>query len=419
MKQLSRRTFLKNTVISGMGALTLSTLSDIKLVQAAPSEQSTVYIPLLQGTGNGNPFSPNLPEHEGIAQIAQDIVEGAKYDLAVAASRLNLQYEPGSFGSNVQRLMHSLPQDKLTDMQDSMDSLIHADVSLRKSTFGRYGARTPQQIHESGIIGLEGLLSPLEIQSDSVTRSASAHSPDIVAASDSVSAAGAISDGYVVDRLGFYVSSIKCVRETRDPIWRDNISIGGIEVDEDGDNSRHDFQYIAHFNAGKRVYLNKDEGGWQFTNFNIEELPIYAENGDEWPKSYSCTLLLSEKDNGGASEFLNEFWQETGVFIRAAIVQLAKQQGYIRGGRWGAAIGSAIGRAAAWGTDYLVNWTIKTWKDDVFSPLTKTCTATGTNPRFEDSNGNWTSLKSQTFPIYFNSYGGEYVAQCYWKVYSS
>ena len=210
----------------------------------------------------------------------------------------------------------------------------------------------------------------------------------------------------VTDKMGFWITKIKCVDETNPEFWgHDEIALAGVSVDEDGDTKRISEKYIGGgFDDGD----SKSYSNWRYHWFSLQE-------GQYWPKTYSVSLILAEKDNGGLSSFLNSVWAKIKDKVKEAIAKAvaAGLTPYV-----GAAIAAAIGKAVAWVVDIFVQWIIDWWKDDIFPVFRAHVTTPSMTARWHYANGNWGNPSSGIRKAHFWGHGGHYDISYYWKFYS-
>lgn len=214
-----------------------------------------------------------------------------------------------------------------------------------------------------------------------------------------------------VNRLKLQVVRVKCEDETNPEIWgNDEIALGGVSIDEDGDTKKIAERYVGGgFKDGRSKTLN-----WQYTWFNLNER-------NYWPKKYGVTLILAEKDNGGFSSFLSKLWEKTRNAVLNAIKKAAEKAGVAIGAYLGlpgigAAIGKILGEAAAWVLDNVVKWIIKLFKDDIFKPFTVWVNLPSKSARWRYANGTWGSKQSPIYTVRYWGFGGRYRLDYRWQL---
>lgn len=433
---IQRRQFLKNTVLTGAGLLAATTVSKTALSQN--DSGSKIFVPMVatgQETLHEQPSQPFLemsieegakrPDNPEVFRIAEDTLNALKYSIASAASQPDAAFARGSVESELQDAMRGLNPDKAVTIQNSAKALVNADMAVREVIFGRYGTLSLDEVHTLGFSSLNGALPDLNVDiqslgiSDSELGSGNVldanpdHLADIwgVKYTEDVFAAQAkVGSSNVTDKLGFYINRIKCLDETN-PEWpgKDDIALGAVTVDENGDTKKISEQFIGHFNDGSTKHYNPD---WRYTWFNLREQHEFT--GSIWPKKYGVTLALAEKDNGGFASFLNNLWERVRDKVKA---EIAKAVGQALTPYLGSAISAAIGQATAWVIDRLVGWLINLFKDDIFRPVTLSCTVPSYNARWT-LDGKWGSTSSGLRYAYFSSHGGRYYVEYYWQLFA-
>lgn len=399
-------------------------------------------------------------ENSEIRKIADDVLKAAQYSIAAVAANPNQEVRQGTLESAFKETLGTLPQPKREQYASKAQQLLQATPEVRRAMFGRFGELDPQSMLTVGfdraheglpplqldrkLLGVreprinvpladvrrttEGLLVPAD-RLPQVDDFLSAAESDIQAAAES----GVMDDdrlseiwgqswtgdpfsesGFddfeeqaVTNKLGFYVTRVKCVDETNPEWWgSDEIAIGGNSVDETGDT-----QLIAERGLGGG-YDDGDQKAfsphWQFHWFNMTE-------GTQWPKQYVTVMTLAEKDNGGFGSFLAKLWS----YIRDAVKQAIEKaitgalSSYL-----GPLIASAIGKAVAWVVGKLVEWLISLFNDDIFPAYTASCRVPSYSARWYYPNGTWGSTTSGIRTAHFYGHGGHYAVDYYWRLYS-
>ena len=211
----------------------------------------------------------------------------------------------------------------------------------------------------------------------------------------------------VLDKVRFEIKEIKCIDETNPEFWgSDEIAIGGVSTDEDGDTKKISESYVGGgFDDGDRKTYSYPY--WNFHWFSVTER-------EGWPKKYVITTILAEKDNGGFASALDTIWKQVRAKVKEAII---------------AAVGTAlapyltpflaqvIGMTVAWIVDALISWIISLWNDDLFPPHIATLNHGSLYGRFT-INGNWGYPYSDWMYGYFTGHGGQYRMTYRWRLYS-
>lgn len=401
------------------------------------------------------------PDNAEIAKIADDALNALKYSIANVAADLDADVAAGTIEAEFKAAVQTLDSKRQDSLQQSSKALVTANASVRQAVFGRYGAIAPKQAKDLGFSRIDtivpslaidakqlgvrpnvmridpsrlrmvedGLLIPSEMFNGSFGTEAFETSltangtsqPDIFSeymtdiwgpmyANDPVGSTESLEAGSVTDKLAFYINRVKCVDETNPEWWgKDEIALAGLSVDETGDTKKINERFIGSFNDGDQRHYNPD---WRYTWFNMREQ--HNHNGAKWPKRYTMSLILAEKDHGGLQGFLNSLWGKVRDKVKAAI---AKAVGGALSGWLGTAIAAAIGQAVAWIIDKLVGWLINLFGDDIFPAVALSCTVPSYSARWT-INGQWGSTTSGLRRAYFSGHGGRYYVEYYWKLYS-
>jgi hypothetical protein len=408
-------------------------------------------------------------------KIADDVLAAAKYSMTIVAGQDNLEateYRQGSMEKAFQEALLTLKPEKLQSLQATAREMLATNAEQRQVLFGRYGQLESadflatggfERVHEAlpqldvsrEMLGIsvpgvsvplsalrpvrDGLLLPTtevpaggEIPEfeDAQTQAEQSYRETAqagIANEDRLNDlwgpvyhgdpfADELGDEFegqaVTDKLGFYVSRVKCVDETNPEtfLWVnlcDTIDMGSVTVDEDGDTKRIGPQRIGKFcqDGVQKTY----SPNWRYTWFNMRE------HGDVWPKRYVVNIFLAEIDNGGFASMLQNVWALVRDRVRRAIAEAVAG---VLTELVGPAIARAIGEAVAWIVDKLVGWLISLFKDDVFRPAILRCTVPSYSARWYYPNGTWGNPRSNTRRAYFNGFGGQYYVEYYWKLYS-
>jgi hypothetical protein len=403
------------------------------------------------------------PANSELRKIAEDVAGALKYSFAAVAANPGAAVRADSVEAIFKDAFMTLPEQKRQQYQKTASELVKAPVTVRTSIFGRAGERSADEHigaaggferYQEGLAPLaidtkllgvrtptitlpvaamrataEGLLIPgsalpggfESFERDFEEATSLAEKSRVMSESvlqdiwgpmyrgDELGAMGGPDEFEELagtDKMGFWITRVKCVDETN-PEWpgSDEVGLGGVTVDEDGDTKKVGEVYIGGgFDDGDaKLYAN-----WRYTYFGLLE-------GSVWPKTYSVTLLLAEKDNGGLSDALNKVWQKVRDKVKEAI---AKAVSSALQSLLGPAIAKAIGEAVAWVVDLLVGWIIAAFKDDIFPPFTARVTTPSTTARWYYPNGTWGNPSSGTRTAHFYGHGGHYLVDYYWKFFA-
>ncbi len=402
------------------------------------------------------------PDNSEIRKAAEAVLGGVKMSFAAIAANPDRATERGTVEDAMRSAIKGLPATRRDDIAATARQLLDVPEAQRVATFGIAGTRDADSHLASGgiarftdtvdmpqldakllgvrtdlvpvaVTGLrsvaDGLLIPAANVSGNVTdfeaareetnaaaEAADLYNPDRLTdiwgarvAGDPFS--GGLSDDdfeqfATTDKMGFWIQRVRCVDETN-PEWfgSDEIALAGVSVDEDGDTHKRAEQYIGGgFDDGdQKTYAN-----WRYTSFSMTE-------GKYWPKRYSVSLILAEKDNGGLSSFLNDIWSSVRAQVKAAI---AKAVAAGIGGWTGAAIATALGKAVAWIIDVFVGWIIGRFKDNIFPVFTASVTTPSMSARWSYPNGRWGNPSSGTRTAHFYGHGGHYLIDYRWQFFA-
>lgn len=403
------------------------------------------------------------PENSEVRKIAEDALGALKYSFASVVANPNLPVRPDSVEALFKDGIEAMSQKKRDSYHATAKELVGASTAVRLSMFGRAGQLASDELLGAGggFARYSEGLSPLAIDRKllgvrtprlSVPRGVARTTPEglLIPSSalppefarpdrdfEAVSARAEQSGVFNIERLddtwgtsytedvfsdaladadfepqavtnkmGFWVTKVKCVDETNPEWWgHDEIALAGVSVDEDGDTKKISEKYIGGgFDDGD----SKSYSNWRYHYFGLWE-------GDYWPKTYSVTLILAEKDYGGLSSFLNAVWLNVKAKVKEAIENAVKGAltAYL-----GPVIANAIGKAVAWIIATLIGWIINLFKDDIFPPFTARVTTPSMSARWYYPNGTWGNPSSGLRKAHFWGHGGHYDVTYYWKFFA-
>ena len=401
------------------------------------------------------------PENSEVRKIAEDVLGAAKLSLTAVAANPDASVRPGTIEELFKKAINAMPAATRTTYVAKAKKLAELAPETRRVVFGTAGERDLESHlaaggfdrYDEGIAPLaidrkllgvsdtvrvprtnltrtvDGLLIPgatipgglenFESNFESARRTAEqtgvASEETLVDIWEprtvgdpylNVSAGGEFEEFAVTDKMGFWITRIKCVDETNPEFWgHDEIALAGVSVDEDGDTKKIPERYIGGgFDDGD----SKSYSNWRYHWFSLRE-------GEHWPKTYSVSLILAEKDNGGLANFLNSVWERIRDKVKQAIEKAVSGAlaSYV-----GPAIAAAIGKAVAWVVDLFVGWIISWWEDDIFPVFTARVTTPSMTARWHYPNGAWGNPSSGIRTAHFYGHGGHYYAHYYWKFFS-
>ncbi|MBL7809122.1 MAG: hypothetical protein JNN28_14980 [Saprospiraceae bacterium] len=166
-------------------------------------------------------------------------------------------------------------------------------------------------------------------------------------------------------KLELRIRRVKCVDETSS-YWEwagdDEIYLGGTTVDAVGETKKVNAFKVGDFNDGTEKKYNPLKS---FCLFDLAK-------GAKWPKSHFVTLVLIEKDSGGAADFLDTLLKKVKEKVTDYLKDLTDGYGEI-----GEAIGAIVAKVLEWIWDF-----ISFWDDDIFPPKTVTISIPSQKVRF-------------------------------------
>ncbi|MCB0214594.1 MAG: hypothetical protein KDJ52_34965 [Anaerolineae bacterium] len=328
-KKLNRRDFARYMVAGGAGLLTTATMPKITLGQ---DNSHVIHLPLI-ANGALPPVEPGLSQP--IMPVFDDISIFMLQKLKLEAIGGVNSVAPNWLGQEIANWNPAIAE---AIKQKTNLSALTSWAPMEDFTFdpNALAAADIQKLEQSGVI---------------TERLREVWGKDI-ATEAPVQAAN-------TTYLGFYIRRIQCEKETGE--WGDDeIAIAGVSVDESGDTKKIDEQRIeGDFSDGdSRFYPN-----WRYHSFNITE-PV--DSILQWPKKYTMTLIMAEKDGSGFQDFVNNLWirvrDQVQSLITAGInLALTSILGPVFAGAIGAAVGWVIGK--------FIGWLLSFGKDDMFKPV--------------------------------------------------
>lgn len=403
------------------------------------------------------------PDNSELRKISEDVLQGVQYTFAAMAADPAVNVQPNSLASAFRETLQGMSAERRSKIQTRAQELVRMDEVARKAVFGRYGALDAESLLSKGFenaeIGLpdleldrkllgvptpaiaipnvsnlevtdRGLLIPREslpadfenftydweearaksIQGEVIPERLSeiwgpVYGTDPFAAG--MTDFEEFEEQAALDKLAFYVTEVKCNDETNPEWWgHDEIAIAGVSVDETGDTKQIGERFVGGgFDDGDRKRYSPH---WRYHWFNMRE-------GSSWPKRYTMTMLLAEKDHSGFSSVLNRIWTSIRDKVKEAV---EKAMGEALSGYLGPAIATAIGKAVAWIIDKLIGWIIIAFKDDVFPPMVRAVNIPSFYARWYYPNGTWGSPISPRRRAHTYGHGGHYSIEYYWRMYS-
>ncbi|MBS1809601.1 MAG: hypothetical protein JST84_15685 [Acidobacteria bacterium] len=202
--------------------------------------------------------------------------------------------------------------------------------------------------------------------------------------------------------LKFWLHQVKCFDETGSG-WgewgEDEIYMGAVATDENGESSSGGLFHVMDFDDGDRKVYNPPK---QLQYFNIHE------GGNTFPKVYTMTLALVEHDWGNLPEWFNKLLDEVKGYVSKCLASLVGVAIGSALGPLGALIGAAIGYAVG----AVIGW-IKDWLGD------ENLGTASFQATINSYSGNWIATGTTLSPIRTRDYTGDdslYRVFCQWEL---
>lgn len=201
------------------------------------------------------------------------------------------------------------------------------------------------------------------------------------------------------DKLRLRIRKVKCNDETDGAFGSeagdDEISMGGIKVDETGDVDKLSVFSVGNsFDDGESKTYSPPK---KFAAFNLRE-------GSKWPKTYYVSMVLAERDNGGLPSYMSDLFNYT----KDKVSELVEQFGV-------SALGSELGKIAAAiavaAFQSLLDFFTEIWEDDIFPVITAYANIKSLNHVF--ASGTRTSSEKHKW---VKAHGGKYTVYFDWQV---
>ncbi|WP_460671139.1 hypothetical protein [Larkinella ripae] len=328
--------------------------------------------------------------------IAQRIIREAELAIEKVAAnhtqakKYPIDAKPGSFESALKARFDSMPQAKKQVASTKAIERLKAPAVVRAKHFGDLATvdlSSTQSVDEQvRAIDFPDALAFTAREVANFTQKQENGQPAAAATS-------------TTDKLEFRIHKVKCLDETSDFLGGesgdDEVDCTYIAVDEDGEVKKGtSFRVRSDFDDGEQQVYSPPR---RLTYFNLQE-------GKAFPKTYYVTLILSEADMGGISDFTNKLLDLIETKVKAAIIAA----GFPVGGLLGAVIGAAVGYIVSRVFDLIIN----IWSDDPFTPKPVSVTIPSLTARWSGS------TNSPDMILTFSGYGGTYQVTCDWQLFS-
>jgi hypothetical protein len=420
----------------------------------------------------------SLPADPAIRAVAHDVLNRLKYAFAIAAADLPVT-APGPVDLLFREFLSSRAEPVRARQRARATTLLQAPPASREATFGRYGRIEPAQYAAVGSAGLADLAGPLGVDAqrlrDAIAKTADTSlrlalpplqtlpakgtkvkfivDPNFVKELQSKTAStktpfhadpAVVKDmveGARFKKLGLFIKEVECIEETNEPSDSDEINLGGVFTDADGQVTHliNEFKVSDDFDEGERVLypppvipsmpelmaglaedLNKLQklfaDAYNQPGKKIAEWAIRTDLG--WPTAYAGAIVMAEKDQGGFWKFLQELLGKIVEEVEKALkmgigAAIGGVVGAKIGGIWGAVVGAVVGFIVG----AIIDLITADNPDDIMgtAPLVMSFGA-ATLSYYQ-----WTGLLKQphpdVFPISYKRDGGHYRVWCYYQVY--
>lgn len=208
--------------------------------------------------------------------------------------------------------------------------------------------------------------------------------------------------------MEFQLAEVRCINPTDWEPGNDEIAMSAIFLDGAGEDSRYnEFRVRNDFDSGDR----KTYPHMIMNRFDLSK--------GSYPQTCTAVLALSEKDNGGFSDFMSELYEAIKEEVQVILTVLGAAAGAYIGTAIGGTIGTAIagplgtiiGVIAGAVLGALIGLLAGALKDDIFPPQTETVTLPTANVSFDNG-----SLTSRYYYSNFIDHGAEYRVKYRWKI---
>lgn len=198
--------------------------------------------------------------------------------------------------------------------------------------------------------------------------------------------------------LEFRLRKVFCAHETDEPSPADTIAMGGVTVDETADVRKiPEFMVSGNFDKGESVVYSPPK---TLAKFDIRQ------GGNKWPKTYTVSLILAEKDTGGFATLLQKILPK----VKDAV---DKELGKALGGIMPPEIASIVAEVASAVIDAFIHWILNIFNDDVFPPIATKATLYSYGQKF--ANGTSTSAEKSRSVV---AHGGKYWVYFDWALHA-
>lgn len=370
-----------------------------------------------------DPQAPSSPE---VRALLKDVENKLKLSFTIAAAGVAAP-EATEIDQLFQAMVAARPAAVRGRMQARAQSMLGAPAGVRETFFGRYGA--VEKANYRGSDEAEAGLGRLNVSGQKLHASLLAFGRNDAVLTDAppnvfhAKKLTAIDLSKLRDlpklnpdavagakykKLGLFLNSVHCIEETSELSDSDEIAMGGVATDPDGDTHKiPEFMVSNDFDAGeKKKYPGRGK--------LLHEWSLVR--GPDWPYLYHAVLCMAEKDGGGFADFITKLWKKIGDEVQKAIAgAVGSAIGAALGSYFGP-LGTALGAAVGWLLGMLVDWIISWFEDDIIRCRTILLGLGAATKSYYD----WAGLTADPpnqFSMNFNGDGGRYRVWCSLSVY--
>jgi len=392
--------------IRGRGARLAATVLACSLVTTAAACTLTTNPPATS-PGCVRPEFKDADElHPVLADYATQVSQAFIYDLAIIAATDHYStFEEGSIEKDLETAVLALPADSRTEFEHSAQNLMNSPEDARVKEFGPVG-----RIQSYEWPGLDRALDQITVSQDAITESLKETVAQQTAAKAAYAAAldsyvaSCLTEGPSISKANLNLDKVTAKDLTNWEWGKDEIWIGGIQVDHEGKVTKVNQQKVASFNSGNsRTY---PVPGY--------ELFTYDQTGTTaWPRTERAIVYLAEKDWGGFAEALQ------GAYVKIAGSMDIKEACNFLDPNWSECL-EVMARVFWAAVKFMLyGWVTKFLPlgDEIFKPQTVEIQLPGAAASLYDGgSGGWTGQRQPTNTLTFKDFGGEYTVDLHWQV---
>ncbi|ROP34982.1 hypothetical protein [Saccharothrix texasensis] len=347
--------------------------------------------------------APLADTHPALLTITQDAELALRYTYSAVASDPTATYPEGSIEADLRTGLLSLPADRLRPIVDTARTLVASPAETRIEQFGRHG-RLP--VEEFRRLGFDGAFADVRYDRESLNRTILARAAELEREGWVDDEAAARSALPKLTSLDLRVDKVKCVDETSDWWFEDEIAMGGVAVDHTGKATKVNRWFVGDFDQGDSV--NYADPGKLFRRFDLTA-------AGAWPRSFVATVMLAEEDEGDFAAAIQQAWAKVSAKVQA---EIAKAVASATAPYVGAAIAEAIGQVVGWLADKFATWLMGLLDDELFKAGTAFVKLPHRLQPFyvNPQNLGWTNHRLPPTTMTFIGHDGQYKVNLHWQV---